>query len=357
MVNEKQINNSLEKAIFQKEVQDVVEKRLLEVIKCGVGPSTGYIDGVKYSKDNKQRYHRIVENYDWGEHSYYDADNGEIEQKNIDAQNKVKWTDEERDEFSALANDFANTVGFQMYGDGWYDSINDPDAYFDDYGGSSAVNWEYIEDYTQRRVDGIGVIEKMFEKAPGMQGDTILYGLDMLNPNLKEGDVFELDTFFCGSFKEAVQENKYNPYSDSATDINIDYIRNENGQGIKYYASAMNDRLGLRETNYRNNYKSDYSDESSKDLPYNNAYKVKIMTSDGTPVLINQGNLAKDYANEPVYEFDTGLTYGDGVGDAMEYWDGNPTSKHDVFLNKGQKVRLVRVDHEKQTAIYQTVDE
>lgn len=249
MVKKTEINNSINKAIFKNEVKDVIEKGVLEVIKCGVGPSTGYIDGVKYSKDNKQRYRKIVEQHDWGESSYYEADNGDLEQKTIDAQDKVEWTEEERDEFSALAYDFANTIGFQLYGDGWFDTINDPDT----YDGSPYVDWEGIEDYTDARVDGVNVIQKMFEKSQGMQGDTILYGLDIPNPNLQEGDVFELDTFFCGSFKEAVQENKYNPYSDSATDINIDYIRKQEGRGIKYYSNPMNDRLGLRETNYRNN--------------------------------------------------------------------------------------------------------
>ena len=44
MVNKKDISNSIEESIFKKELSEIVEKGILEVVKCS-GPSAGIVDG------------------------------------------------------------------------------------------------------------------------------------------------------------------------------------------------------------------------------------------------------------------------------------------------------------------------
>ena len=357
MVNEKQISESLDDSIFKNEIKGIVEKRVLEVIKCQ-GPSTGYVDGVQYQKDNKQRFHEVREPNKFAEKGYlshYEAYNGDIENKQIKAQDKVNWSEDEQLAFSALAEDTANTVGYDLHGEDWgntMDAIGDDSEYnsvfgADEYGFPSGADIWYEdarEDYVKQRVDDVNLLQGMFDKSPGLQGDQQLYTLDIPNPNLQEGDVFELDTYMSASYKQAYQENKYNKYEDSAIDTNTNAIRN---------GDSGSDRNGLRETNWRENATDWRGNNVSGDLPYHDAYKVAILGSDGTPVLINQGNIT-NVRNDQHYPVSV-----DGMGrydfDASDYWDA-PSSPHDVFFNKGQKMRVVRIDHENKTAIYQTVD-
>lgn len=357
MVNTEQIYESIDKAEFKQDIHTLVEKRLLQVIKCGVGPSTGYVDGVKYQKDNKQRFHEVRESNrfaDKGYISHYECHNGDIENKQIEAQDKVKWTEDEQYAFTALAEDTGTTVGYDLHGREWGDTMDgigdesDSNVIFgaDEYGYPSGAEIWYEDardEYVKQRLEDNNILQGMFDKSPGLQGDQQLFTLDIPNPELKEGDVFELDTYMSASYKQAHQENKYNKYADSAIDTNLDAIR-KGGLGTGRY--------GLRETNGRENATNWKGEDISGDLPYNDTYKITIMGSDGTPVLINQGNITNNRVNGyyPVYVDGGGNDF-----DAGDYWD-SPSSSHDVFFNKGQKMRVVRIDHEKKTAIYQTVD-
>lgn len=359
MVNEKEIQESIEKAEFKQDIHNLVEKRLLQVIKCGKGPSTGYVDGVKYQKDNKQRFYEVREPNRFAEKgyiSYYECHNGDIENKQIEAQDNVDWSEDEQRAFTSLAENMEDTVGYDLHGEHWgdvdriADISDDSNIVFgadDDGFPSGAQDW-YEDDrdnYVVQRVQDAKTIERMFKKAPGLQGDTQLFTLDIPNPDLKEGDVFELDTFMSATFKEAQQGTKYNSYPNSSIDTNIDRARNMLPSG---------DTHGLVETDYRKNSTNWRGEKQGDTLPFNDAYKITIMGSDGTPVLINQGEITNSRANTH-YPVSVGYK-GQYDFDANDYWEDYPTSPHDVFLNKGQKMRVVRIDHEKKTAIYQTVD-
>ena len=298
MVNEKQITESLDESIFKNEIKGIIEKRL-EAIKCQ-GPSTGYVDGVQYHKD----YQRVTNG---------EAKIGNLEQKQLDYQLQQKelhnprdpdapsWRDPRSNTEKEMEKCFDfpdDMIGMGLHGNKYAtENYAEPD---DEYGGG-AYGWEggYERDTgaSWSELDGAyDTFERQMDNAPPLQDNVMLFTHDIPNPNLQEGDVFQLDTFLGVNF----QKGMVGEYDDSFDDVDIPYMRDNPVEPVSPY----------------------YNDSNNK------PYEVTVLGSEGTPLLME----------EPYRD------------------SGYHINSHIGVLNKGQNVRLVRVDHEKRTAIYQTVD-
>lgn len=290
------VNDSFE------EINNTNAMELLE--KCGKGPSTGYVDGVQYKKD----YQRVTNG---------EAKVGDLEQKQMDYQLSQKelhnprdpdaprWRDprsqNEREIEKCL--DFPeDMIGVSIHGDDYVTgNIEEPGD--EDYGGSygwdggmerdTGAYWNELEGASDN-------FAHEMDNAPPLQDNVMLFTRDIPNPNLEEGDVFELDSYLGVNFKKGM----LGQYDDMWSNVNIPLVR----------------RTGTDNDNYSGR---DYDYEEGE------AYEVTVLGSEGTPLLME----------EPYRQ---GGSYHINV--------------HEGILNKGQKVRLVRVNHDKRTAIYQTVE-
>lgn len=256
--------------------------------KCGKGPSTGFVDGVQYRKD-----HQRVTN---GKSKV-----GDLEGKHLQSQLDMSVADDGVAKYMDRLDEYPyDAIGYGLFGEEYAPQDVTFGEEYDEVGAWSGRPYGIFnpsEEFSDALDfdEATKVFDQQMNNAPHLQDNVMLFTQDTPNPELEEGDVFELDTFLGVNFKKGLVGKR-----ESWTDVDIATTR-DNG------------------TMYNSTY---YSSYDSHNIPYD----VTVLGSEGTPLLM------------------------------IDPYRSSSTPSHNGILNKGQKVRLVRVNHEKRTAIYQTVE-